>query len=689
MTSSRQSSWAMQLVMNSSSRGIRGIRGGISSSSIRPSSILFNSCLHLHLHDNNTIKQFHSSSISQKSRTTKHRTTQYRRPFSQNEQQPTSNYNLLPPEIQYAYTLFQKSLISRDIKLSKTQYSQLLKLKTQLPTAKEYETFMLLLASAPANNSSVAYLEKVFQDMMYQTSIRRPLEGCYQALFTIYAQQRDYTKMDSLFDKMIQLSHTPSPEFIQQILNLYVHLTKPNYFISRKDMTQCSITVGRIYSQIFHRVSGNDVLPPVHQPVLETFRALIMIYKNLGDMKSAIGKYEDMLQWEIPPTRAEFNILLDGYAKAGDENGVDMVMSKMRQVGEQPDTATYNSLLAMYVRQDQLGKAEELFKKLVNGEIVVTPKSNNTKSSSAQEKPTAIAIHPTIVTYNVMMNLYIRLEPSAEKALTKIRDLFTSLIDIGLEPDEFAFKSLMHAYLRAKDFDGLEKAFAYASNMGYAYSKHLWRLRFISKQKSQDIQGALALLEQVETNRWFPIDPRIHEVILNTFPENESQGFTEYYLKAFKSSSKTSNSFKPTHKTIRELISRQGDDHFSVIEYYDEYANYNYKPFLSSFRQLIKSSCQVIPDLEIVYMDVYLQELKSGIIRDERSVDSRGQGLQTRGPENIKLMEYDLAALECIANAIVTKQKEGNLDGEESSKMDALMKTMSLVNVAGNQVLLP
>jgi len=87
------------------------------------------------------------------------------------------------------------------------------------------------------------------------------------------------------------------------------------------------------------------------QPNVHTYTTLMNAYARVGNREGAEGVLTRMIEAGITPNVFTYTVLINAYARAGDVEGAQGVLRRMKVKGVEPNLMTYNTFLTAMVKQ--------------------------------------------------------------------------------------------------------------------------------------------------------------------------------------------------------------------------------------------------------------------------------------------------------------------------------------------------
>ena len=170
-------------------------------------------------------------------------------------------------------------------------------------------------------------------------------------------------------------------------------------------------------------------------------------FQQLLDLYYASGREDDLV-----PTIVTGNAVMAAWAR---EKRTDFILQTLQTMSEladetgradcQPDLRSFNILLGAYGKTGHLQEATALLQWMEDGGKGDKQSSQSTHSGVPWKRPDRWEA-PDVVSYNCVLAAL-----GQQGEATKAETLLISMKQKGIEPDQFAYTSMMSAYVRSQD----------------------------------------------------------------------------------------------------------------------------------------------------------------------------------------------------------------------------------------------
>ena len=218
------------------------------------------------------------------------------------------------------------------------------------------------------------------------------------------------------------------------------------------------------------------------------YHLLIKYYAAAGDWGSAFSKYEQMKVHKVEVLEETMQVLIELFGKCKRESELSEMLREMVRCANKQEKHCIPSLVYAFCELDKIDRAMEYYNKLEKEEDQYSPEMQDVydEYSAKLEKSTLsiLSYHCrhgesekvevwkqksisekvfTIETANVLFAYYLK-----TKDLEKMEQLFSSLPDFSVIPDDFSFSCAFNL-LSTDDEDGLHSAFEYMVKSGITH----------------------------------------------------------------------------------------------------------------------------------------------------------------------------------------------------------------------------
>ncbi|CAG8523341.1 4889_t:CDS:2 [Acaulospora morrowiae] len=303
----------------------------------------------------------------------------------------------------------------------------------------------------------------VHQLIKYSTLELSQLDKAFQ----LYKQFREHLVEVSFEDKkhliLKFLKNLWISESMMVLEDMCEDEIKPDIFFINKVLAY--LKKSRNYqeiSQLFHNIHKHGI-----QPDTRTYTIIIQTCVLQGDMSMALEYYEKMKALGIEPNDITYLVLIQGFSKQNDLLNVSKMYNMMlKTIKMRPAYKMLNTMVDLYMRNEEIGKAEETFKIMKNLKlqpdislynIIIhnsTLKLDMKTANSFFQEIIKSGFKPDIYTYNIMINGYIN--SGDQKSAWR---MYYHMREQGIEPNEHVGSSLLQLHYEAQDYQGTEQLF--------------------------------------------------------------------------------------------------------------------------------------------------------------------------------------------------------------------------------------
>jgi pentatricopeptide repeat domain-containing protein 1 len=199
------------------------------------------------------------------------------------------------------------------------------------------------------------------------------------------------------------------------------------------------------------RAEATAATTPAAAPVpLAVFDVLLQGYGRAGDRQRLAQVQRDMREAGVRPDMSTYTILIDAWGKAGDLRRMWQAWDDMREQGLRPNVVVYTSVIATLGKLGDIEAMERTFAEM--------------QRSSGDE------VEPNRTTYNAMVHSY-----GQQQMMDKMEALVERMrADPSLGLDSFTHAAVVAAWSRAGRVDKAMEAFDSIAATGAQPSLHAW-----------------------------------------------------------------------------------------------------------------------------------------------------------------------------------------------------------------------
>jgi pentatricopeptide repeat protein len=158
----------------------------------------------------------------------------------------------------------------------------------------------------------------------------------------IYGRAGAVESAEWIFRRLLECGEQPQTDTFNKLMTVYLSRIKQQGFDQEEEISKCIKKIECIWEEVSSSTDGPDSY---------SYNILLSAKVRSGDIEGAEKVFEEMV---IQPDRVSFHILLNGYLKAleySHQQQAEVWLGKMIKHGIQPDTKTFNTLMAGLVSQ--------------------------------------------------------------------------------------------------------------------------------------------------------------------------------------------------------------------------------------------------------------------------------------------------------------------------------------------------
>ncbi|KAI8339198.1 hypothetical protein BC941DRAFT_501480 [Chlamydoabsidia padenii] len=266
----------------------------------------------------------------------------------------------------------------------------------------------------------------------------------YGTLIDMFGKEGDLTMVRQLFSDLKSQHIAPTQHIFSSLLECFIN----------NDDQQSALDVLRILRQESKKNKKQASKVPDIQPNTVMYNILIKSYVKKNDLRRAFLMIDLAEKGGLDLNAQTFTPVISHYARLGDVDGANMVLDKMESFGIQGNPYTYASLLQAYAKAGDMEKTEQLVEDFAhqwrpneytfNSLLYVYVKNNETaKVFSTYRKMLQSFVKMTEHTYGILMYFYSqRREPETVEALMK------TMQSNDIKPGPVCWSILMQSYFR-------------------------------------------------------------------------------------------------------------------------------------------------------------------------------------------------------------------------------------------------
>ncbi|CAA7012840.1 unnamed protein product [Microthlaspi erraticum] len=260
----------------------------------------------------------------------------------------------------------------------------------------------------------------------------------YNIMLRILGKACKWRYVQSLWDEMIRKGIKPINSTYGTLIDVYskgglkVHALCWLGTMSKIGMQPDEVTTGIVLqmykkarefqkAEDFFKKFGNNVAESNLCLSSYAYNTMIDAYGKSGQIKEASETFERMLEEGIVPTTVTFNTMIHIYGNNGQLGEVTSLMKKMK-LRCLPDTRTYNILISLHTKSNDIEKAEAYFKEM--------------KSSGLKPDP---------VSYRTLLYAF-----SIRHMVEEAEELIAEMDENEVEIDEYTQSALTRMYIEAE-----------------------------------------------------------------------------------------------------------------------------------------------------------------------------------------------------------------------------------------------
>ncbi|XWS13755.1 hypothetical protein CRYUN_Cryun36dG0065500 [Craigia yunnanensis] len=256
------------------------------------------------------------------------------------------------------------------------------------------------------------YVERLWNEMSFRRI--EPINSTYGTLIDVYSKGGMKQQALCWLGKMNKQGMEPDEVTMGIVVQLY---KKAGEFRKAEEFFKKWSLKGSLRhdgSEAFSALGSDSHLSSY------TYNTLIDTYGKAGQLREASETYEMMLREGIVPTTVTFNTMIHICGNHGLLE-VASLMKKMEEVQCLPDTRTYNILISLHAKHDDIKMAAGYFAKMKEA-----------------------CLEPDLVSYRTLLYAY-----SIRKMVSGAEDLIQEMDERHLEIDEYTQSALTRMYIEA------------------------------------------------------------------------------------------------------------------------------------------------------------------------------------------------------------------------------------------------
>ncbi|KAJ3162768.1 hypothetical protein HDU86_003742 [Geranomyces michiganensis] len=398
----------------------------------------------------------------------------------------------LPMDLQRAAHLLHRAVQDENWSVALANYRVLADRKAaRAVSAEDFTALIRCLGRAIIDNHaympSDAEIKRLSELFAHFRREYRPFEipdDVYGILIDAYARRENTLAMEEIWNMIFQDGVQPALELYNKTIQLYSKqaILGPaekvfRALLERQDIQPDDTTLA---AMIKARAAGSDVdgalelnnlwLDSGRTPHIKLFNSLLMAYREARNVDAIKPLLQHLDKHKILPNIITYNVIIDMYAKAGLVDEALAILKRMKLDSEAepwrshcaPDIFTLNSLIAMYVKIDDMETAVELFESLptywIAPDVVTfTTIMNGYRIRADVEKVekyfklmvTEHGIRPTGSPYSVLISTY-----AATGNVARVREVYDELLKQNIVPNRKVYGALIWAHEIAGDPKG-------------------------------------------------------------------------------------------------------------------------------------------------------------------------------------------------------------------------------------------
>lgn len=240
---------------------------------------------------------------------------------------------------------------------------------------------------------------------------------------------------------------------------------------------------------------------------VSNFMTLIHCAGNLGALEVAMEVFELCRKIHEKVDILMYNNLLDACVHCKQTSKAVQVLKEMRQTGAQPDPITYNTLIRAYAQDGNLNGAFSLLNDMASdgvtpnvvtfNSLVHAAVSNNRADRAWAVLPmmTKVGVSPDSVTFASLVT-GIKQDKSGA-SLDRGFECFAHLKNLGIQPDEVFFNSLMDTCIHFGRMNKANEVFAMMRETGITPTAVTYSVLMKGHGACRDLQAALRVKDDM------------------------------------------------------------------------------------------------------------------------------------------------------------------------------------------------
>ncbi|CEP16514.1 hypothetical protein [Parasitella parasitica] len=322
---------------------------------------------------------------------------------------------------------------------------------------------------------------------MYNTMLElgmQPDNVTLSTLIDMFAKKGDLVGVKKTYKELVENYHfVPSPYVYSSMIECFIKLNDRKSALQILSILKTQVVsyappAREAYNLMFkglieskHIVEGISLLGEMIKNKMmvdsRTFTPLLTYFAKQGDTEGAHKVAAMMTQAKVLPTEYTYSCLLESHAKAGDIEGAEDVFNAYKQ-NFRPKARTYNSLLYVYTKRNEMDKVLEIYTRMTQSHIPAD-----------------------VYTYGILMNYY-----SKRKELNAVEALMETMQSNNVTPSITCWTILMQAYFESQQPDKGRRLIDHISQAGLEPSNVTWGVLISGCVESNELEFAKSVLEE-------------------------------------------------------------------------------------------------------------------------------------------------------------------------------------------------
>jgi pentatricopeptide repeat protein len=258
-----------------------------------------------------------------------------------------------------------------------------------------------------------------------------------------------------------------------------------------------------------------------------------------------------------------YNTLIDMYNKQNNMEKAHQLLGEMKQARITPDVVTYNTLIKMYSKQDSMEKVQQMLGEMKQARINPNVVTYNTliemySKQNSMEKAHQLlremkqaGINPDVVTYNTLIKMY-----SKQNDMEKAHQLLREMKQARIIPNAVTYSTLIDIYSKQNNMEKAHQMLGEMKQAGINPSVVTYNTLIDMYVKHDDMEKAHQMLGEMKQARITP-DIVTYNILIEMYSKQDSMEKVHQLLREMKQAG--INPDVVTYNTLIDMFAKHED----------------------------------------------------------------------------------------------------------------------------------